>query len=1108
MKLTAIILFVGCLMVGLKGEAQTVTLSVKDAKLESVLKQFKKQTRYSFFYNESIFSKAARVTLNLKDAPVSTALGDCFGQQPRLGYSLVGNTVVISEKTVPLTITEQTMLISTQPASGITVTGTVYNKRYEALANASIMVRGTQKGTLTRADGSFKLEHLKPEDVLKVSFIGYKPTDAPIKDQPALLIILEEATNELDEVVAQGYSKTTQRLSTSSVNKVTSAEIARQPVMNPLMALQGKVPGLVVTPLTGYAAGPITMQIRGKALLSGASGSPLIVIDGTPLNVSSGTHAALGDGPVQGLSAFISPAYGQSPLFGLNPRDIESIEILKDVGATSIYGSTGANGVILITTKRGKPGNSQVDMSINTGINVITRNWKMLNTPQYLEMRREAFKNDGVIPSPLNAPDLFVWDTTRNVDWQKEIWGNTGKTLNASVSISGGVPQFTHRIAANYNRSESITQASGSDEAMGIALTLDRKSVDQKFSAVLSVNYNYTQANMIRSPNVSKLPPNAPPVFDENGNLNYAPWNAAGLESIFASFESLLKPIDSRTSSIFSNLRLTYQLLKGFSIITSIGYSGSTNNSMMRDPIISQNPKNNPTGYSIFGKSQNRTWIMEPQLNYVTWVLGQGKMNIVAGATIKQERRESMSAFGMGYTNDAMLGALSHAAFVQSSNTLTLYKYAGIFGRIGYTWDDKYVMELSARRDGSSRFGPGNRFGNFGSVALAWVATEEPWLKKVMSPAISFMKFNGNIGTVGQDGAADYQYLSQWGKPFGVLNYDGILPLSNMHAVNQDYHWQLTRELNLGMEIRFFKESQLRMEVYYYRKRVGNQLTNNPTPSFTGFPIVFGNWDATVQNEGLEMRLNASITRGKNFSWDAGINGSVNKNMLVTYPDIEHSSFYTQYLVGRPISTQYILNYLGVDPQTGLYQFQDYNKDGMLTRYNSEAPLKGTTDRQRIIDIAPRFTGGMNHSFVYKDFMLNLSFDFKIQKGTNAFASIPNPGDLGNIPEEIFNNRWQKPGDNARYAKFTTLGAYQGFARDASSLAYTDASYLRFNNISFQYKLPERFIQKIKMKYCSFNINAQNLFVITRYEGIDPEIQSFGGMPPARTITAGLTFTF
>jgi TonB-linked SusC/RagA family outer membrane protein len=1107
MKLTAIILVIGCLLGGFRGEAQVVTLSVKNAKLESVLKQIKNQTGYAFFFNEVFYNKASKVTLNIQGVPLTEALETLFRQQTELKYTIVGRTVVVTEKEQP-TLPADTAgrpAFSSAGTSIPSVKGFVYNKRFEPLSNASVMLRGSTKGVSTTVNGSFELKDAKAGDVLRVSYIGYKTTDIKVEFPQSTNIFLEDATNELDQVVAQGYSKTTRLLSTSSVSRVSGEEIARQPVMNPLVALQGKVPGMIVTPNSGHAAAPVEIIIRGKSLLSSASPNPLIVIDGTPLNVGSNQGVLFGDGPVQGWMATRSPAGSQSQLFGFNPRDIESIEVLKDLGSTAIYGSSGANGVILITTKRAKANTSDLTVDVNTGISKVMRYFDMLNTQQYLEMRREAYKNDGLTPTPTDAPDLLLWDTTRYTDWQREVFGKTGRTLRASIGYSGGGPQLKGRLSANYATEDPITQ-SGKNESAGVMLSVDFASNNQKFKMAATTSYTYSRADMVDMPILTSLPPNAPPLLDSAGEINFKGY--AGTNGIIEStgIQNLFMPIESRTNGLQTNFRISYQLAKGLNLSANLGYGRSNNESWALTPIRSQNPALNPTGQTIQSRGTTNSLTFEPQLIYDTWI-GKGKLGVITGATFKNEKRESLSNMAIGFSNDAMLRSISSAPVSYSSNTLSPYKYFGVFGRVEYSWDNKYVMNVTGRRDGSSRFGPGNRFGNFGSVGIAWVATAEPWLAKAIAPAVSMLKFNANYGTAGSDGGSDYQYLTQWGRN-NFQNYGGIAPMVSMHAVNQDYHWQAAKELNIGMSAGFGKDSRVSLDLNYYRKRIGDQLLNNPTPIFTGFPTVYSNWQAVMENEGYEARVTVQVIRSEKLTWSMSINGSVNKNKLVSYPGIENSPDFYQYLVGESPDNVYLLNYLGVDPMTGNYQFEDYNKDGIIdqsSHYNNP-PRTYPSDLQRAVYQEPKLAGGINHSLQYKNFSLYVSTSFRVQDGRVGYINIQNPGSLGNIPVELFNNRWQKPGDNSKYAKFTTT-YNQSSARQISTLGYMDASNLRVNNITFSWSMTEKLYRRLGMKGGSVGISANNILVITRYQGIDPDMQNINTMPPAKIITLNFSLT-
>ena len=403
---------------------------------------------------------------------------------------------------------------------------------------------------------------------------------------------------------------------------------------------------------------------------------------------------------------------------------------------------------------------------------MLTRSWDMLNIHQYLEMRREAFQNDGITPSASPgvgyAPDLLVWDTTRYTNWQKFLWGGTGKWTNAQAGYSGGTAQTTFRIGAGYNRSTDLTSVSGANQRASLSFSLNNSSINQRFKLGLSVNYSYADVNMIDMPGQPTLPPDAPSVFDAKGNLNYTAWDAA--KASFTPFAGLMWPYESKSSFLTSNLNFNYTLLKGLVARMSLGYNNTQTNQTFFEPIASQDPVSTikPTGLARFGNTQAHNWIAEPQLEY-SGQAGSGVLNILAGATVQANVTDAMTVNGSGYTDDALLHSITNAPTITAVDNYGKYQYAGVFARVGYRWANKYILNLNGRRDGSSRFGPGKQFGDFGSAGAAWILSEESWLQSVLPKAISFVKLRGSYGITGSDAVGDYQYLSQWGNSSPLL---------------------------------------------------------------------------------------------------------------------------------------------------------------------------------------------------------------------------------------------------------------------------------------------------------------------------------------------------
>jgi TonB-linked SusC/RagA family outer membrane protein len=626
------------------------------------------------------------------------------------------------------------------------IIGRVTNAAGQPLDGATVIIKRKQSGVLTNANGLFRLAEVYPTDTLYVSYIGYARAIVRVGSETNLKIVLKEATNSLDQVVVQAYGETSQRTATGNIGTVTAAQIAKEPVMNVLNVLQGQIPGVLVTNTSGYSSGTINVQIRGRNTVGNFPADPLYVIDGVPLTIlevagqygyNSGSM-----GTIQ--SGIQSPAVGQSPFFNINPGDIESISVLKDADATAIYGSRGANGVILITTKKGKAGKTHVEVNGYDGISEDNRYYQLLTTSQYIEMRKEALANDGLPININTAPDLVAWSPNSDTNWQKVLFGGFGKTADASVSLSGGDSNNTFRISTTYHNQTDILTYSGANQRGSFSFNFNHKSTDQRFNLALTTNYTLTSVNTIEVPLAISLPPNAPPIFNSQGNLNYAGW--APLNYAFP-FSSLLNPYTAATNLLNSNLVLSYELTKGLILKTSLGYNNIESSQTQVTTIASQDPSTDPTGSSSIGNTLIHNLIVEPDIEYNRYI-NKGKFDVLLGATAQENTTIGSNSNGYGYTNDALLTAIGAAPTQSANNYKALYGYEGVFGRINYNWENKYIIDLNGRRDGSTKFAPGLQFGNFGSVGTAWIFSEENWIKQNIQ-SLSFGKIRASYGTTG-----------------------------------------------------------------------------------------------------------------------------------------------------------------------------------------------------------------------------------------------------------------------------------------------------------------------------------------------------------------------
>jgi len=1077
MRTTAILLIVGFIQVSAHGFGQEkITLTEKDATLKKTFEDIQKQTSYNIWYKDSLLLKTFPVTIEVKEATLEETLNRCLRGQP-VGYSILGKDVVIERKKVNDT------------PSGIDLKGKVVNEKGEPLPGAAILIKGTNKGTQTDAGGVFELKNVDPNAELIISFTGYQAQTIRVKGNISFVITLSVSTNPLDEVQVIAYGTVSKRLNTGDVSTVTSKEIEEQSFTNPLAALEGRVPGLDVTQNTGVPGGSFTVQIRGQNSINSGN-NPFYIIDGVPFTSTS-------------IASFFAGAItaGGSPLSSFNPSDIESVEILKDADATAIYGSRGANGVILITTKKGKPGKTVLDISTYRGSGEVPKMMNLLNTQQYLQMRNEAFTNDGATPNPYSDYDLTAWDTTRYTNWQKTLIGGTAHNSDIQGSISGGSINTQFLVGGGYHKESSVFPGDFSDQKTSIHFSITHSTTDQKFKMTVSGGY-YVENNKLPQEDLTNqaitLPPDAPPIYDSIGKIN---WANNTFNNPFANY--LLQLFLTTTTHLIGNANLSYELLPGLYLKTSLGYTQLEMSENETAPINSWLPSYGiTTGASYFCNSSTTSWVIEPQAEYNKDIFS-GKLKVLIGSTFQENKTQGQVIYASGYVSDALLENI--AASAQQSlltSSYALYRYDAIFARINYDWNNKYLFNFSARRDGSSRFGPGKQFGDFGAAGAAWIFSEESLIKNNLH-FLSFGKIRGNYGTTGNDQITDYQYLSTYSPT--SYPYQGNLGLLPTRLYNPDFAWEVNKKLEGGAEFSFLKD-KLFFSFSYYQNRSSDLLLGYPLPNFVGFSSIQSNFPALVQNKGWEFQFSSINFKNKNFEWSTKLNFTIPKNTLLSFPNIANTGYSYYYAVGKPLYVEQSFPYLGVNSQTGVYEFT--SKSGPT--FNPSYP----SDLQPVATVAKKFYGGLNNAIRYKGFELTIFIQFVKQTGWSYLYAYYQgaPGMMVNQPTLVM-NRWQKPGDITNVEKFTQdygSDAYTAYSNAifTGSNRITNASFIRLKNIYLSYQLPERLKQKMHLRNGSIYIQGQNLFTIDHYIGLDPETQSLSYLPPLRMITTGIRFTF
>ncbi len=1108
MKLTLFFLLIASLYAGAKGHSQAITLSERNTPLQKVFKKIEVQSGYSFLYRDE-WLKDKKISVEIKNATLEQALSFCFKDQ-NITYEIIEKMIIIKPR--PTSSSQEHL-----PPKPIEVKGKVTNEEGHPVAGVTLQVKGTSTITVTDVDGTFALTGIDPNSTIVLTGAETETQEIRVNNRTFLSIKVRAKVGDLDQVMVQGYGTTTRRFSTGNITRVSGDEIARQPVSNPLAALQGRVPGMIITQTSGISGSAFSIQIQGQQSINSTpvgnnlivTNDPFIVVDGvpfTPGNQYLNQISSAAGNPV--LSA--SNAGGLSPLNLINPADIESIEVLRDADATSIYGSRGANGVILITTKKGQSGKTKFSANVYRGSSRVTRTMEMLNTEQYLQMRREAIANEGAVPNTTTtstanagyAPDLLLWDTTQYTDWKKELIGGTAGSLDAQVSLSGGNANTNFLAGIGYHRETTVFPGNLYDKRASAHFSLNHTSTNRKLIANIRSSFAvYT--NNITSTDLSSfldLPPFTPSFFDQDGNLK---WNESGVRYALAGipnpFGYLFKTAFTESNNLNVSSVASYQLAKGLLIRANIGYNTVVTDEFSKNPISSQDPALSPSGSSIFGNSSLKGWNLEPQLEY-TINLGSSRLNMLIGSTFNETKYSGTFVQATGYTSDELLGSIGAGGDLYASSNWSEYRYAAIFGRINYNWKKRYILNLSGRRDGSSRFGPGNQFANFGAIGAAWIFSETKYIQASL-PFISYGKFRISYGTTGNDQIGNYQFLSTW---TNALPYNNSTTLYPSRLSNAEFGWEINRKFQGALELGLFKDKIL-ISAGFYRNRSSNQLVTYPLPAQVGATsLAAKNLPALIQNWGGEFSLSTKNISGTSFSWTTSGSLTLHRNRLISYPGLAQSPYRSVYVEGKPLNLIYILEYLGIDPTTGLYQFNDLNGDGAFNQ----------NDYVVMGDRTPRFYGGIQNDIRVRNFQLNVFVEYRKQIGRNYLSSLRLPGRIGaNQPVAVL-DRWQKPGDitsiqrysAARSGSFDATAAYTYLGN--SNAIYSDASFIRIKNIALSYTIPEAILAKMRIESARIYMNLQNPVVFTKYKGSDPETQNLYRLPPMRTIVAGIQLNF
>ncbi|WP_312396851.1 SusC/RagA family TonB-linked outer membrane protein [Chryseobacterium sp.] len=957
------------------------------------------------------------------------------------------------------------------------------------LSGVIVSQQGSDQSSVTNESGAYHLSISGDSPVLVFRHSDYAEQVVAVDKRSVVDVVFNQKVKGIEEVVLNaGYYKVKDRERTGSIAKIGAAEIENQPVTNVLSAAQGRMAGVSITQNSGTAGGGFDIQIRGRNSLRTRSNSeidgnqPLYIVDGVPV----------GGGVNSRYAGTVLAMANVNPLNSINPNDIESFEILKDADATAIYGSRGANGVVLITTKKARKGNLRLTLNSSYGLSRAVSGLDMMNTEQYIEMRKQAFANDNISVYPANAYDVNgTWDQNRFTDWRKELIGRYATLSNSQLSLSGGSDTTSFLVSLGHNEQTTVFGEDFKYRTNTVSANIAHRSQDRRFSLNMSNMFSALDNNVLTSDitNTSYLlPPNAPALFDSSGNLN---WENNTFNNPLATYRNTYT---NDQLQFLNNITTEYEVVKNLKLRLNGGLTYQTFEEWSLRPHTANNPSSGMTSaQSAASKSnQNRlSMVVEPQINY-SFKTGKHSVDVLVGGTYQRDTNTNAAIQGFGFESNVFINNIGAAQTkVVSDDVKTEYRYAALFGRVNYQYDGKYILNFTGRRDGSSRFGPNNKFATFGALGAAWLFSKEEFLKD--SSWFSFGKLRGSYGSSGSDNIGENQYLNTY--VTSTLIYNGVVGLIPSRLYNPDFSWEKTLKFETALELGLFK-NRLNVTAAYYDNRSSSQLLGYQLSAVTGFTSVLANLGATVQNKGWEFELKGDLVRGSadSFSWDAGFNISFPRNKLLSFPGLEGSSYANTYVVGQPVNIIKLYQLNGINPSTGQYAFTDFNGDGKIA---------SPDDRQVIRNLGQKFYGGLTNDFKYGNWNLSVLLQFVKQESRNYNSLMASPGLMNNLPVEAL-NVWSPENSNGFYMPYHVAPTASHQLFQVSDATVSDASFIRLKNVQLAYSIPVqgRVFREVKLYF-----QGQNLYTWTKYFGVDPEFSSVGFLPPLRTYSFGATLS-
>ncbi|MEO8448937.1 MAG: TonB-dependent receptor [Gemmatimonadota bacterium] len=956
-------------------------------------------------------------------------------------------------------------------AAQATIQGTITDSaRSRAIAGAQVSVVGTGARTQSMPDGRYRLTGVAPGSrTIRVQAIGFSPVTrdvtVPATGEITVDFVLSNRTVQLEEVVVVGYGTQTRENLSTAVSSVSAPDIETLAHASVDVALQGKAPGVQVTQNAGNPGNAVTIRVRGAASLT-ANSQPLYVVDGVPMVSEDISQLDLGGQGVRGIT-------------GLSPDEIESIDVLKDAAAAAIYGSRGSNGVILITTKQGRSGKPVVTFSTYAGVQSASKQLSLLNATQYLAFFDEAAENDGY--GARYMEDQLGFTDAVNTDWQKAIF-RRAPIGNAELAVSGGTESIRYRVSGNYFGQEGTVI--GSDyRRLGGRVNLDFKASNKlTFSSKLAVsgeaNHRVEGDNSLTGV-VGNAIANQPMIPIRLSDGSFAS-TADGLQYANSVAIADLNDTRARNGTILGSLEARWLATPNLTATGRVGVDLYTvRETQYESPGIIGTYAASVNGVAKRAYSLGNKYVFDGFLNWGRAWGGRHNLQVTGGSSVELNRTESN--FVRGET-------LSDPSLHEVSNATTVTDFAGtraennlvsVFGRANYGLADKYLFGFAIRTDGSSSFGPDNRYGVFPGGSVAWVMSREPFFAGLKG--VDLFKLRASAGLTGNQAIGNYPYQSS----ACTANYGTEAGYASCTLGNPSLHWERTRQIDVGFDLELF-QSRVTLSADWYNKRTNDLLVSRPIAGASGY-ISYNANVGNIVNKGIEFAITTSNFRSNHgFNWTTSLNMAFNRNRVTKLFDDQPFSagfrLANRVEVGQPLGAFQMYRFLGVDPATGDAIYDDINKDGEITG----------ADRTIVGSPWPDFNGGLTSTMAWKGLDLTAFFNFskgnKIFNGMRLFSAA-NGYYYDNQFSDVL-GRWQKPGDVTDVPRASFDGT--SGAREVSSRFIEDGSYFRLQELTLGYQLPGSLARSLGFANARVFFRGHNLFTVTNYSGYSPEVNSNG----------------